>query len=193
MSSTDSEHAPVFLLSLLISSSSIGPWTCPSHLEEAQEARQSQRDLGNQIGWVGLFLVFVRVPQLIEHRSPFSSPLSSPLRPLRTGNELDHKAAIRGMDFELGWTAAPLTTGDYPPIMRKTMGKHLPSFTKEESELIKGSLGVLYYDVYTSAWAKHQEEDCPEGSDNWPLCVEEDQEYPEDSGHFIGKQTGSEW
>ena len=42
----------------------------------------------------------------------------------------------------------PLTNGTYPQIMIDTVGERLPSFTPEESKLVKGSydfLGLNYY------------------------------------------------
>lgn len=41
--------------------------------------------------------------------------------------------------------------GDYPDTMKKNVGSRLPSFTKTESNIVKGSidfLGINYY--YTS-------------------------------------------
>ena len=52
--------------------------------------------------------------------------------------------------FQLGWLLCPIysATGDYPPVMKEWMAKksqeegysrsRLPSFTKEEIEMVKG-------------------------------------------------------
>lgn len=45
----------------------------------------------------------------------------------------------------------PLTYGDYPVSMRKSVGIRLPEFTNEQSESLKGSydfLGINYYATY---------------------------------------------
>ncbi|PON65669.1 Glycoside hydrolase [Parasponia andersonii] len=45
----------------------------------------------------------------------------------------------------------PLVFGDYPKIMRKIAGSRIPSFTKLESEMVKGSfdfIGIIHYAVY---------------------------------------------
>jgi beta-glucosidase len=45
----------------------------------------------------------------------------------------------------------PVIFGDYPIIMRKLLGNRLPKFTKEQSELLKGSydfVGINYYASY---------------------------------------------
>lgn len=42
----------------------------------------------------------------------------------------------------------PLTRGEYPVRMRKLVGNRLPKFTREQSEILKGSfdfIGVNYY------------------------------------------------
>ena len=45
----------------------------------------------------------------------------------------------------------PLVNGDYPEIMKNNAGNRIPSFTKLESELIKGSFdffGINHYDKF---------------------------------------------
>lgn len=46
----------------------------------------------------------------------------------------------------------PLVNGDYPETMKKNVGKRIPSFTKLESERIKGSFDFVginhYYTLY---------------------------------------------
>jgi beta-glucosidase len=48
----------------------------------------------------------------------------------------------------------PLVFGDYPEVMKKNVGSRLPSFTKNQSELIKGSLDFIginhYYSLYVN-------------------------------------------
>jgi hypothetical protein len=42
----------------------------------------------------------------------------------------------------------PLIYGDYPDVMKRTIGSRLPVFSKEESEQVKGSsdfIGVIHY------------------------------------------------
>ena len=44
--------------------------------------------------------------------------------------------------------------GDYPQVMKKNVGSRLPSFSKVQSELIKGSLDFIginhYYSLYVN-------------------------------------------
>ncbi|KAL0716618.1 hypothetical protein Bca4012_065940 [Brassica carinata] len=57
-------------------------------------------------------------------------------------------ATERMKEFFLGWFMGPLTNGTYPQIMIDAVGDRLPSFSPEESNLVKGSydfLGLNYY------------------------------------------------
>ena len=52
----------------------------------------------------------------------------------------------------------PLTNGEYPHSMRSLVGDRLPEFTKEESEMLKGSfdfLGLNYYTANYATYAPH--------------------------------------
>ncbi|XP_011624566.1 beta-glucosidase 24 [Amborella trichopoda] len=72
-----------------------------------------------------------------------------------TNSTDDEEAALRELDFRLGWILDPLTRGDYPPIMREYIGERLPRFTKEESEILRGSYDFLGINYYTAQYAAH--------------------------------------
>ncbi|KAK9733674.1 hypothetical protein RND81_04G083400 [Saponaria officinalis] len=62
----------------------------------------------------------------------------------------DEIAAQRSYDFFIGWFMHPLVYGDYPEIMKTNVGKRLPKFTANQSNLVKGSfdfIGLNYYTV----------------------------------------------
>ncbi|XP_065570473.1 lactase/phlorizin hydrolase-like [Artemia franciscana] len=74
-------------------------------------------------------------------------------------------AAVRGLEFDLGWFANPVfVNGDYPAIMRQQidrkdqeMGlttKRLPEFTPEEKRLLNGSADFFGMNFYTSSVAE---------------------------------------
>lgn len=42
--------------------------------------------------------------------------------------------------------------GDYPEIMKKKAGSRIPSFTKEQSELIRGAIDFIGINHYTSVY-----------------------------------------
>lgn len=62
----------------------------------------------------------------------------------------DKDAALRSLDFLLGWFMDPLTNGDYPYSMRSLVGIRLPKFEKEQSKLLKGSFDFIGLNYYTS-------------------------------------------
>lgn len=48
----------------------------------------------------------------------------------------------------------PVVYGEYPKSMRTLVGKRLPKFTEEESDLLKGSFDFLGLNYYASSYAK---------------------------------------
>uniref|UniRef100_A0A453ALW5 Uncharacterized protein n=1 Tax=Aegilops tauschii subsp. strangulata TaxID=200361 RepID=A0A453ALW5_AEGTS len=71
-----------------------------------------------------------------------------------TDSTADLEATQRCKDFMFGWILEPLVFGDYPEVMKKNVGSRLPSFTKVQSELIKGSFDFIglnhYFSLYVS-------------------------------------------
>nr|VDC79309.1 unnamed protein product [Brassica rapa] len=68
-----------------------------------------------------------------------------------TTSKDDEIATQRARDFYLGWMLGPLVFGDYPYVMRRTVGSRLPDFSEEESELVKGSSDFVGITHYTAA------------------------------------------
>ncbi|KAI4345751.1 hypothetical protein L6164_012849 [Bauhinia variegata] len=66
----------------------------------------------------------------------------------------DQQAALRAMDFVLGWFMEPLTRGAYPMAMRTRVKDRLPEFSPEESQQLQGSFEFLGLNYYTSMFAK---------------------------------------
>ncbi|KAL5058139.1 hypothetical protein RYX36_029743 [Vicia faba] len=73
-----------------------------------------------------------------------------------TNTSGDVIAAQRARDFMMGWFLNPLTFGDYPDIMKRNVGSRLPSFTKKESNLVKGSIDFLGINFYYSFYVKNK-------------------------------------
>ncbi|KAI6685536.1 hypothetical protein NL676_031449 [Syzygium grande] len=67
----------------------------------------------------------------------------------------NENAALRALDWMLGWFLDPITYGDYPHSMRSLVGKRLPKFTKKQSLLVKGSFDFLGLNYYTAYYAKY--------------------------------------
>ncbi|XP_047326883.1 beta-glucosidase 12-like [Impatiens glandulifera] len=66
----------------------------------------------------------------------------------------DQNAALRYLDFMVGWFVDPLTSGVYPRTMRFLVGQRLPNFTKEQSDMLKGSFDFLGLNYYTANYAR---------------------------------------
>jgi len=71
----------------------------------------------------------------------------------KTDSTQDIAAALRVVEFQMGWYAHPIYTGDYPAAMRRLYGTRLPHFTEEESNLLKGSSDFFGINQYGGAWA----------------------------------------
>ncbi|KAI3874981.1 hypothetical protein MKW98_019554 [Papaver atlanticum] len=67
----------------------------------------------------------------------------------------DRHAALRALDFMYGWFMDPLTFGRYPLSMQSLVGDRLPKFSKEESDMVKGSFDFLILNYYTGNYAEH--------------------------------------
>ncbi|XP_048440049.1 beta-glucosidase 24-like [Pyrus x bretschneideri] len=115
----------------------------------------------NQGGQIGISLV----GQYVE---PYSD------------SEEDRAAAKRVLDFNLGWYVEPLVYGDYPKSMRDLVRDRLPSFTKDEKNLIKGSFDFIGINYYTSIYAKNSPP-----SPQKPICYSTDSlaELPKKNKH----------
>ncbi|KAH9311038.1 hypothetical protein KI387_026073, partial [Taxus chinensis] len=77
-----------------------------------------------------------------------------------TNSSKDIAATQRTFDFENGWFLDPLLVGDYPSSMKKIAGSRLPTFTKQESEMLKGSFDFIGANHYTSNYVS-------DSSHNW--------------------------
>ncbi|WCJ41797.1 Beta-glucosidase 12 [Euphorbia peplus] len=73
-----------------------------------------------------------------------------------TNSKEDKEAANRVLDFTFGLYMHPITYGDYPKSLRKILRKRLPKFTKEQSEIIKGSIDFLGLNYYTAKYAANK-------------------------------------
>ncbi|KAL5723098.1 beta-glucosidase [Ranunculus cassubicifolius] len=67
----------------------------------------------------------------------------------------DIEATQRAQDFQLGWFLDPIVFGDYPSSMKSRVGNRLPTFSKAESALVKGSFDFVGINHYTTYYARH--------------------------------------
>ncbi|XP_047319440.1 beta-glucosidase 12-like [Impatiens glandulifera] len=70
-----------------------------------------------------------------------------------SNTKADKEAAQRAIDFMYGWFINPIVHGKYPNIMKKLLGKRLPTFTQEQVKLIKGSYDFIGLNYYITRYA----------------------------------------
>ncbi|KAK3004586.1 hypothetical protein RJ639_019644 [Escallonia herrerae] len=104
-----------------------------------------------------------------------------------TDTEEDRAAAQRSIDFMLGWFMDPLYYGDYPDSMKDFLGSRLPTFTSEESQMVKGSYDFIALNYYTATYVR----DAPEAANGPPSVITDPRvEYEtERDGVPIGEQA----
>uniref|UniRef100_A0A7N0ZUR4 Beta-glucosidase n=1 Tax=Kalanchoe fedtschenkoi TaxID=63787 RepID=A0A7N0ZUR4_KALFE len=108
------------------------------------------------------------------------------------GKAKHHKnAALRSLDFMLGWFLEPLTYGDYPHTMKSLVGARLPSFTEAESKLVKQSFDFLGLNYYSANYAAYS----PQPNSTHKSCMTDSQANLTTSrnGVPIGKKAASDW
>lgn len=104
----------------------------------------------------------------------------------------DKLAALRRVEFQLGWFLHPLYFGDYPKSMRERLGDLLPEFTKEDKELLKNPMDLVGLNQYTSRLVSHAEDSVDEeGHFAKAQLVEKIVEW--DDGEMIGEKAASDW
>jgi len=76
-----------------------------------------------------------------------------------TDSQKDKDAAERALQFFLAWFADPIYKGDYPQVMKTSLGGRLPTFSKEEQKMIKGTSDFFGLNHYTTMYAAHDDGD----------------------------------
>jgi len=103
----------------------------------------------------------------------------------------DIAAASRSMAFAYAWYVDPIVFGKYPDEMTElvTDGR-LPTFTQEESEMVKGSYDYIGLNHYTSGYIK----DDPDGKGGeWFTDSKTQGTKIGIDGKLIGPQAESPW
>ncbi|XP_022981455.1 putative beta-glucosidase 41 isoform X1 [Cucurbita maxima] len=70
-------------------------------------------------------------------------------------NDENREAALRALDFELGWFLDPIFFGKYPLSMRRLVGERLPKISGETSKFLTGTLDFVGLNHYTSLYARN--------------------------------------
>lgn len=105
----------------------------------------------------------------------------------------DIAATQRAQDFQLGWFLDPLFFGDYPASMRERVANRLPSFSSEESNLVKGSLDFVGINHYTTYYVKNNQTNIISILLNDTLSDSGSLFLPFKNGKAIGDKASSIW
>ncbi|KAL0394223.1 UNVERIFIED_CONTAM: Oleuropein beta-glucosidase [Sesamum latifolium] len=107
-------------------------------------------------------------------------------------NADDKEAAIRAMDFTLGWFLEPVLTGQYPKSMRDYVPSgNLAAFSDGEAKMLKGSIDFLGLNYYTAFYAANNPN--PSHKQGYKEDQRLDLSYTDPLEKLIGPQAGSEW
>ncbi|KAL0775612.1 hypothetical protein Bca101_040764 [Brassica carinata] len=84
-------------------------------------------------------------------------PMLSPLwfEPYDSTSLEDNEAVKRALVIELDWHLDPVIHGDYPEILKKQLRNRLPSFTAEQSKMLKNSSDFIGVNYYTGRYIAH--------------------------------------
>ncbi|KAL3497684.1 hypothetical protein ACH5RR_040416 [Cinchona calisaya] len=105
--------------------------------------------------------------------------------------EEDLNAAVRRLDFQLGWFLDPIFYGDYPESMRKRLGERLPEFSQKEKDLLKNSLDFVGLNHYTTRFVVDAATNCEENDFYRVQGVDRFAEW--EGGEVIGDKAASSW
>lgn len=103
----------------------------------------------------------------------------------------DEEANVRQLQFSLGWFAYPIFYGDYPPLMKQYAGSRLPTFTPEQSALVKGSHDYFGLNHYSSYYVQNL--DNPGNAQGWAFDVHTGSTRYDQHNTPIGKEADSSW
>ncbi|KAM0987103.1 hypothetical protein ACFX19_011421 [Malus domestica] len=110
-----------------------------------------------------------------------------------TNSTADVVATKIAQDFQLGWFLDPFMFGDYPSSMRSRVGSRLPTFSKSESALIKGSLDFVGINHYTTFYGSNDTADIIGHLLNDSLADSGAITLPFKDGKPIGDRANSIW
>lgn len=110
--------------------------------------------------------------------------------------ESDAERSQEFLEAEWAWFLDPVIFGDYPESLKKRVGDQMPSFTPEQSEMLKNSVDFIGVNYYTSRWVAipdEHREPSPTASGLPYLNSRFTVMFLDDDMNLIGPVTGCEW
>ncbi|KAG5386434.1 hypothetical protein IGI04_037904 [Brassica rapa subsp. trilocularis] len=101
----------------------------------------------------------------------------------------DKEACERAMEF---MHMDPTVYGDYPEVMKKSIGKRLPSFTAAQSKKLRGSFDFVGVNYYSAFYVKSIPE-VDHNTPNWRSDARIEWRKQNKAGQTLGVRGGSEW
>ncbi|KAF3558947.1 hypothetical protein F2Q69_00014575 [Brassica cretica] len=86
----------------------------------------------------------------------------------------------------------PTVYGDYPEVMKKSIGKRLPSFTAAQSKKLRGSFDFVGVNYYSAFYVKSIPE-VDHNTPNWRSDARIEWRKQNKAGQTLGVRGGSEW
>ncbi|KAG2326095.1 hypothetical protein Bca52824_008823 [Brassica carinata] len=78
------------------------------------------------------------------------------LEPYDFTSSADKHAVERSLAVEIDWHLDPVIYGDYPKVMKTYVGSRLPSFTAEQSKMLRNSYDFIGINYYTARFVAHR-------------------------------------
>ncbi|XP_021908972.1 beta-glucosidase 32-like [Carica papaya] len=108
-----------------------------------------------------------------------------------TNSLADKQAVKRSLDFMLGWHLDPITFGDYPESMKTYVGDRLPSFTEDQSKMLKSSYDYIGINYYGAIYAANVDNVDP---NQISYSTDVHAQWKRDrNGTLIGEETGMDY
>ncbi|KAH8146308.1 uncharacterized protein LAJ45_09751 [Morchella importuna] len=150
---------------------------------------------------VGHHLMLAHARAVAVYRKEFAQKQGGKVGIVINGNwaepwdasEESKQAAENHLTLSTLWLSDPVFTGDYPPLLRKLVGDRLPTFTAEESALLKGSSDFLGLNHYTTFYVRKRVTPIEDGDWQNHFFGENESTTTAPDGTEIGPKAGLSW
>lgn len=89
--------------------------------------------------------------------------------------------------------AEPITSGDYPPLLKELLGDKLPNFTNEEKASLKRGSDFLAINHYTTYMIRHRTGPADSNNPLADVLPGIDMSFNDKDGNEIAPKAGLSW